>query len=248
MKRKKKFCLNIVFMLILFVLTGCGNKSEIDGRTNLFGKYEIFNDADLELFQNEALKVTINGNTYTLGMTKSEIESMLGETGEGYASECYNTNSRSCASYVVEPESYKYYTSVKNYYYYPKNKIAIIYYSLYDGKETNNPAVLISVNDPSFVDSEGFSPQRDMWDDVKTYIIDKYGERLSDDLLRGFADLHYNEFGEIVVGKDWPNYGDKPKPGGWKSYYAYDGEEIDSITVGCRISSSEDREILQLWE
>ena len=229
-------------------LIGCGGgTNETAGKTTLFGEYEFFTDDDMKIFRMNELSLAIDGKTYTLGMTKNEIEDMLGEKGEGYghrASTGGGTNSS--GNQIIEPESYEYYDTVSNYYYYPNNRIAIIYRSVQDGKETNNPAVQISVNNSALIDSEGFSPGIDMLGDVKEYAIGKYGEKIKEDVTGSEVEVHYNEFGEYVIGREWVTSGDRP--GGCKLYYSYDGNEIDSITVGSRGSFVGDSKVQELWE
>ena len=78
-------------------MPGCSSKN------NLVGKHEIFTDDDMKLFQNEKLSISIDGKKYTLGMTKKEIEEMLGETGKGYAYSGTKTDSsNSKGSYIPE--------------------------------------------------------------------------------------------------------------------------------------------------
>lgn len=248
MKKLKIFCMITALVIMASTLTGCGGgTSETGGKTTLFGKYEFFTAEDMELFRMSELSLTINGNTYTLGMTKDEIEDMLGEEGEGFANNSSSgPDSNSYGNSIIEPDSYEYYQSVNNYYYYPNNKIAIIYRSVQDGKETNNPAVSISVNNSALVDSEGFSPGIDMMDDVKEHAIAKYGDKIKEDITGSEVEFHYNEHGEYVIGRGWVT-GDN-RPGGWKVYYAYDGEEIDCITVGCRKSFTGDSNLRDLWK
>jgi len=249
MKNMKFFCLITALILMASTFNGCGgSNTEVSGKSSLFGKYEFFTDEDMELFRMSELSLTINGNTYTLGMTKDEIEDMLGEKGEGFRHESMSNSSRgsSIGNYVIEPDRYEYYYSVDNYYYYPNNKLAIIYQSVQDGKETNNPAVAISVNNSALVDSEGFSPGIDMIDDVKEHAIAKYGDRIREDITGSEIEFHYNEHGEYVIGRGWVTGDDRP--GAWKVYYSYDGEEIDCIIVGCRKAFSGDGNLRDFWE
>jgi len=248
MKKTRVLCLIIAFVLMVCSLTGCGgNTSETGGKTTLFGKYEFFTDDDMNVFQMDELSLTINGETYTLGMTKDEIENKLGEKGEGFAHDSSSgPDSSSSGNSIIEADSYEYYQTVNNYYYYPNNKVAIIYRSVQDGKETNNPAVAISVNNSSLVDSEGFSPGINMMDEVKEHALSKYGDTIKEDITGSEVEMFYNEFGEYVKGRGWVT-GDN-RPGGWKVYYSYDGEEIDSITVGCRKSFTGDSNLRDLWK
>lgn len=244
MKKLRIFCLIMMLVLMVTVLAGCNSNNENSDKTSLFGKYEVFTDADLELFQNAALKLSINGNTYTLGMTKDEIESILGETGQGYYHSSSSIDSTSSGNHIVEPGLYEYYTTVNNYYYYPKNKMAIIYRSVQDGKETNNPAVLISVNNSKLVDSEGFSPGIDLRQEIRHYLEGKYGEKLVDKSY-GTVGIYYNETGVPIPVRDYITHSNSP--GAWISYYANGEKAIDSITIGCRKSNSTDDKINGLW-
>lgn len=248
MRNIKIFCLITTFIVMIISLTGCGaDNNATGGKSSLFGKYEFFTDEDMELFRMDELSLSINGNTYTLGMTKNEIEDMLGEKGEGYGhSASKGADSSSTGNQIIEPDSYEYYQSVNNYYYYPNNKMAVIYRSVQDGQETNNPAVLISVNNSALVDSEGFSPGIDMLDDVKEHVVPKYGDKIKEDITGSEVELFYNEFGEYVIGRGWVT-GDG-RPGGWKVYYAYDGDAINSITVGSRKAFTGDSNIHELWK
>ena len=249
MKKLRMFCLITALILVVGSLTGCGSSnSETGGKTSMFGKYEFFTDKDMEIFRKDEVSINLNGNTYTLGMTKDEIEDMLGEEGKGYRHESRTDSNSfsSVGSYVIEPDGYEYYYSVNNYYYYPNNKLAIIYRSVQDGKETNNPAVSISVNNSSLVDSEGFSPEIDMMDDVKEFAKDNFGDMVKEDINGSEVAFYYNEFGEQVKGRGWVT-GDN-RPGAWKVYYSYDGEEIDCIIVGCRKAFSGDGNLRDFWE
>ena len=128
MKKLRMFCLITALVLVVGTFTGCGSSnSETGGKTSMFGKYEFFTDKDMELFRKDEVSINLNGNTYTLGMTKDEIEDMLGEEGEGYRHESRTDSNSfsSVGSYVIEPDGYEYYYSVNNYYYYPNNKLAI---------------------------------------------------------------------------------------------------------------------------
>ena len=86
----------------------------------------------------------------------------------------------------------------------------------------------------------------DMMDDVKEHAIAKYGDKIKEDITGSEVEFHYNEHGEYVIGRGWVT-GDN-RPGGWKVYYAYDGEEIDCITVGCRKSFTGDSNLRDLWK
>lgn len=247
MKNIKFINLILYIIVILIALTGCSNSNETgDDKTGSFLKHEVFTDVDLELFQKDTFQLSFNGNTYTLGMTKDEIEKKLGEEGEGFYNESSSIdNGTESGNFTVEPDSYKYYKTINNYYYYPNNKVAVIYRSVEDAQETNNPAVLISVNNSSLVDSQGFSPGIDMLDDVKEHIESEYGENFPD-ITGGFVELCFDGFGNCIEVSDYVTKTDKS--GAWITYYAYDGKAIDAITVGCKKTFSGDVKIYELWE
>ena len=227
MRKIKLFSLVLCCIITGLLLCSCGNSNtETDGETSMFGEYEFL---DMDLFRMRELSLTINGSTYTVGMTKDEIEDMLGEEGEGYrhVSRSDSSSGTSTGNYIIEPDSYEYYYTVDNYYYYPNNGVAIIYRGVHEGQVTNNPAVLISAKNPSVIDSEGFSPETGMLADVKEHIINRYGEESKDDMNGSEIELCYDENGNYVPGRNWTS-------GGWKFYYSYNGKEIDSITVGCK--------------
>lgn len=233
-------CICAIFMLFV----GCSSSGS--QANSMFGKYKIFNDADLALFEQDTFTVSLNRGILRLGMSRKEVEKILNEQGEGFASEGWSFDGSVFRSTTTtEVISYEDYKSLYNYYYYPNNQVAIIYCDTKDGKETNSTVVYIGVRNSEYIDKNGLTPQKDTMDGVKLIIGEKYGEENSE-LGSSETIVYFDGNGNAMSVDDYVTSPDEP--GVWIAYYSYDGKEIDVISVGCRKSFSGDSALKDHWK
>lgn len=171
---KKTFCMLFVAVMVM-AISGCSS-NVINSNSQ---KYNVFSEEDVDLFSQEQFAININGNICRLGMTKDEIENILGEVGTGFHYEGRSVDDSyitGLSEEIEEPSSYGAYKELSNYFYYPQNKLAVVYRSVEDGKETTNQATLISVGNSNYKDAYGFSVGSSSVENLKSYLIENYGK------------------------------------------------------------------------
>lgn len=243
---KKTF--GMIFMIFatvgLMALSGChSNMINSDSK-----KYEVFSEADIDLFSQEQFAININGHTCRLGMTKDEIEEVLGEAGVGFhyegrsVDDAYISGSLSENSEV--PSSYGgAYKTLSNYFYYPQNKVAVVYRSVENKVETTNQATLISVGNSNYKDAYGFSVGGSPVENVESYLIETYGKENIDEY--DWNELYFDSLGNYVSSNYYITHYDSP--GVWIVYHSNKDGYITSINYGCHKSTDEKR-VYKLWQ
>ena len=207
------FLLVVVFLLA--VLSGCGsNKTAQAGKA-------IFSEEDISALSASECTISGAGKSVHLGMTKSELEKAIGSDGELLRSVAYyDDGSFSSSGLPMEFSNESNVKDIIDTYCYSDSIFLVDYARVYEGEETNVPAIGIAVGSSKFTDGHGFGPESNL-QDVKKYMIEKYGEsnlwRLDGSRVEVLLDTSM---------QCTKNYSDGFVYG---EYYAYDGNTVDYI-------------------